>query len=178
MEYGKFDSVEALMNGYAALEKEFTRKCQELTRLQNNNNAEASTPQGTIDAEANALGTNVDKPRDIAPLTATAEDTAKLRTSESSSPEGEKGACASSEGTVPETSDKPVSTDGSSQKDAELLSALKRLFALEQAGADVVTKPSVAPPSVMHGGGNVSMALPSRPKTLKEASEMAKKLFE
>lgn len=178
MEYGKFDSVEALMNGYAALEKEFTRKCQELTRLQNNNNAEASTPQGTIDAEANALGTNVDKPRDTNQPSATAKSAVELRTSALPSHEGDKGAVAPTEGTVPETSDKPVSTDGSSQKDAELLSALKRLFALEQAGVDVVTKPSVAPPSVMHGGGNVSMALPSRPKTLKEASEMAKKLFE
>ena len=33
------------------------------------------------------------------------------------------------------------------------------------------------PPRVMTGGGNVSMALPNRPKTLKEASELAKKYF-
>ena len=33
------------------------------------------------------------------------------------------------------------------------------------------------PPKVMMGGGNVSMALPNRPKTLKEASELAKKYF-
>ena len=33
------------------------------------------------------------------------------------------------------------------------------------------------PPKVMTGGGNVSMALPNRPKTLKEASELAKKFF-
>ena len=32
-------------------------------------------------------------------------------------------------------------------------------------------------PRVMTGGGNVSMALPNRPKTLKEASELAKKYF-
>ena len=36
---------------------------------------------------------------------------------------------------------------------------------------------SVTPPKVMTGGGNVSMALPNRPKTLKEASELAKKYF-
>ena len=35
----------------------------------------------------------------------------------------------------------------------------------------------VIPPRVMTGGGNVSMALPNRPKTLKEASELAKKYF-
>ena len=33
------------------------------------------------------------------------------------------------------------------------------------------------PPRVMTGGGNVSMALPNRPKTLQEASELAKKYF-
>ena len=36
---------------------------------------------------------------------------------------------------------------------------------------------TVIPPRVMTGGGNVSMALPNRPKTLKEASELAKKYF-
>lgn len=33
------------------------------------------------------------------------------------------------------------------------------------------------PPQIMTGGGNVSLALPSRPKTIKEASLMAKQLF-
>lgn len=32
-------------------------------------------------------------------------------------------------------------------------------------------------PTVMSGGGNVSLAMPSRPKTIKEASLMAKNLF-
>ena len=36
---------------------------------------------------------------------------------------------------------------------------------------------TVAPPKVMTSGGNVSMALPNRPKTIKEASELAKKYF-
>ena len=33
------------------------------------------------------------------------------------------------------------------------------------------------PPRIMAGGGNISAALPNRPKTLKEASELAKKYF-
>lgn len=33
------------------------------------------------------------------------------------------------------------------------------------------------PPRIMTGGGNVSAAMPNRPKTLKEASELAKKYF-
>ena len=38
-------------------------------------------------------------------------------------------------------------------------------------------RPSTTPPRVMTSGGNVSCALPNRPKTLKEASELAKKYF-
>ena len=35
-----------------------------------------------------------------------------------------------------------------------------------------------SPPRVMTSGGNVSCALPNRPKTLKEASDLAKKYFQ
>ena len=42
-------------------------------------------------------------------------------------------------------------------------------------GAEAHT--TTIPPRVMTGGGNVSMALPNRPKTLKEASELAKQYF-
>ena len=38
--------------------------------------------------------------------------------------------------------------------------------------------PASVPPRVMTNGGNVSCALPNRPKTLKEASELAKKYFQ
>ena len=42
--------------------------------------------------------------------------------------------------------------------------------------ADNVSAPQPLP-RLINGGGNVSMALPSRPKTIKEASVMAKQLF-
>ena len=45
-----------------------------------------------------------------------------------------------------------------------------------QADDNATSAPS-APPTVMTGGGNVSVAPPNRPKTLKEASELAKKYF-
>lgn len=38
--------------------------------------------------------------------------------------------------------------------------------------------PVELPPHVMTSGGNVSLALPNRPKTLKEASDLAKKYFQ
>ena len=37
--------------------------------------------------------------------------------------------------------------------------------------------PAPTAPTVMTGGGSMSLALPSRPKTIKEATVMAKKLF-
>ena len=53
----------------------------------------------------------------------------------------------------------------------------------EAAGADSVqptnqSPANATPPRVMTSGGNVSCALPNRPKTLKEASELAKKYFQ
>lgn len=38
--------------------------------------------------------------------------------------------------------------------------------------------PTPTAPTVMTGGGTMSLALPSRPKTIKEATVMAQKLFE
>ena len=38
--------------------------------------------------------------------------------------------------------------------------------------------PTPTAPTVMTGGGTMSLALPSRPKTIKEATLMAQKLFE
>ncbi len=45
--------------------------------------------------------------------------------------------------------------------------------------ASVESRPDSAPlpPRVMTGGGNASAALPNRPKTLREASDLAKKYF-
>ena len=37
--------------------------------------------------------------------------------------------------------------------------------------------PATPLPKVMQGGGNISMALPTKPKTIKEASMLARKLF-
>ena len=66
--------------------------------------------------------------------------------------------------------------------DTSAQSSAEDLTVPTSSGADSLTGPvaeeqPTIPPRVMTGGGNVSMALPSRPKTLKEASELAKKMF-
>ena len=52
----------------------------------------------------------------------------------------------------------------------------------QAAGADSTQQVDQCPaeplPRVMTSGGNVSLALPNRPKTLKEASDLAKKYFQ
>ncbi len=44
--------------------------------------------------------------------------------------------------------------------------------------AELLAKSSASVPVVMTGGGNFQLAAPNRPKTIKEASALAKKLFE
>ena len=139
-EYGKFNSAEELLKGYAELEKSFTQKCQQLSELQkqmtaNSQEKSQETPQVVQDEnpqlvlQNNPVGTS-GQPSPNSVTSSTADDKAS---------------------TVPTPNSADSLTDGSQN----------------------VT----LPPRVMTGGGNVSMALPNRPKTLKEASELAKKYF-
>ena len=76
------------------------------------------------------------------------------------------------------TSGQPSPQESSAQSSAEDMATVPTPenadSSTESQSAEVHT---VIPPRVMTGGGNVSMALPNRPKTLKEASELAKKYF-
>lgn len=159
MEFGKFNSLEDLVKGYNALEQAFTQKCQQVKELQNNinNNSAATSPEtGTNEAAPNNGGTNAD-----------------------TSPTA-YGAQSATIGTVPDNGATAPEVDNRTQdKSTELLSQLRQILTDNpELLAGLAPKQSIAPPSVISGGGNVSMALPSRPKTLKEASEMAQKLFE
>ena len=156
MEFGKFNSLEDLVKGYNALEQAFTQKCQQVKELQNNinNNSAATSPE---------TGTNEAAPNNGADTSPTAY-----------------GAQSATIGTVPDKGATAPEVDNRTQdKSTELLSQLRQIIIDNpELLAGLAPKQSIAPPSVISGGGNVSMALPSRPKTLKEASEMAQKLFE
>lgn len=88
---------------------------------------------------------------------------------------------------VEEKATVPVLTEADSPQDAPSDSAetsaierIKQYLASHPEEACLLRQPTekrAAPPKVMTAGGNVSMALPSRPKTIKEASAMAKELF-
>lgn len=147
MEYGKFNSAEELLKGYTELEKSFTQKCQQLSALEKQIKSSGTSGQPSPQANTEVAQS-------------TADDTAQ---------------------TVPVATD----TDGSAQQ------AESATLPISQIGQYLAEHPELLrefgtvdklsdeqrPPKVMTGGGNVSMALPNRPKTLKEASELAKKYF-
>lgn len=182
MEFGKFNSLEDLVKGYNALEQAFTQKCQQVKELQNNinNNGAATSPEtGTSEAEPNNGGTNGNASPNGQNSAATAAENVCDGTSADTSPTV-YGAQSATIGTVPDKGATAPEVDNRTQdKSTELLSQLRQiLIGNPELLAGLAQKQSIAPPSVISGGGNVSMALPSRPKTLKEASEMAQKLFE
>lgn len=182
MEFGKFNSLEDLVKGYNALEQAFTQKCQQVKKLQNNinNNGAATSPEtGTSEAEPNNGGTNGNASPNGQNSAATAAENVCDGTNADTSPTT-YGAQSAAIGTVPDKGATAPEVDNRTQdKSTELLSQLRQiLIGNPELLNGLATKQSIAPPSVISGGGNVSMALPSRPKTLKEASEMAQKLFE
>lgn len=148
MEYGKFNSAEELLKGYTELEKSFTQKCQRLSAL------EKQIADG-ISADNAPPYTDVAEDKEVATDNASAVPATKV---------ADRSDVAAFVATPNKT---PVELIrqylDEHPNDAALL--LKR---------DTV---DVIPPRVMTNGGNVSMALPSRPKTIREASEMAKEYF-
>ena len=147
---GKFNSAEELLKGYESLEKSFTQKCQQLSALEK---------------KLQESGTNGEPSPQQTAVESVANDAVD---------------------TVPETQSAD-SVESINQPPAELTQEVVRQYLVEhpeivselsnQADSLSDTNQRVAPPRVMTAGGNVSCALPNRPKTLKEASELAKKLL-
>ena len=150
MEYGKFNSAEELLKGYESLEKSFTQKCQQLSALEK---------------QLNESGTNGEPSPQQNAVVSVANDTVA---------------------TVPEAqsadSDEPAN-----QPTVKLTQEAVRQYLVEhpemtkeftrQADSLSESDQKVSPPRVMTAGGQVSCALPNRPKTLREASDLAKKYF-
>lgn len=150
MEYGKFNSAEELLKGYVELEKSFTQKCQQLAAIEKQN-AAAKVTDGTS-AEAS-------------PSTTEAAQSTTVDNAE----------------TVPQSGDdaKTVLVGSEPLPSAPTEEELQQYL---MNNPEIVQKilqqnKSEQTPSVMSGGGDVSLALPSRPKTIKEASIMAREIF-
>lgn len=149
MEYGKFKTAEELLKGYNELEREFTHKCQQVSNL----DKLCKTLQ-----EKQSDGTSVGTPpSDDAPDRPTGEGIPDVAVPEDNSDNGD-------------ASSKPFDETMLQQYLVANPEICEQVLKQVYSNADHL-------PLIMAGGGNVSMAMPSRPKTLKEASEMAQKYF-
>ncbi len=159
--YGKFNSAEELLKGYNQLEKSFTQKCQQFAMLQKQSIVEDYDTHN-IEKEDKNSGISVETPpQQQEELPSTTVDSAatasEVCVEDADASNG--GRAISSE--IPD----------SEQVQQYLKNHPEVVFQLLQRRSEEFA------PEVMSGGGNVSLALPSRPKTIKEASLMAKELF-
>ncbi len=151
MEYGKFNSADELLKGYIQLEKSFTQKCQQLAALEKQLNG-SGTSEITPPQPENAQSTADDAVGSV-PCDG-ADSRSQVNCSAVSNPDERIGQYHAPH---PE-----YGTAVSPQPQEGVLSDANRQ----------------ASPKVMTGGGNVSPALPNRPRTIKEASDLAKKYFD
>lgn len=153
MEYGKFNSAEELLKGYQELEKSFTHKCQQLSALEKQ-----------IITNQDSSGTNGESP---SPLNGSdAQNVLVATESESAVPLSSAADRPIDDASVPASEPTPI------ERIRQYLDEHPDELALLSERNN-----SANAPVVMTSGGNVSMALPSRPKTIREASEMAKQYF-
>ncbi len=149
MEYGKFNSAEELLKGYTELEKSFTQKCQQLSALEKQYNSTSGTSEDDTPPQTDRAQN----------LQAAAQDGNAVPATKSADGTEVAVSVAQSEQTLAQLIKQYL--DGHPEETALLLKDAQ----------------SVIPPKIMTSGGNASMALPSRPKTIREASEMAKEYF-
>jgi len=189
MEYGKFNSAEELLKGYNELEKSFTRKCQQLSELQKQTSgtSEVSPPQINTPNEPEVLPENADGSANLNALTGFEAqngltDTRVNEPNAGNGSFGQQGSAAAEKVACAVPADNDASSAASNSQTSEnALEQIKQYLDARPEDRELLLKSlftqTRALPKVMNGGGNVSMALPSRPKTLKEASEMAHNLF-
>lgn len=150
MEYGKFNSAEELLKGYQELEKSFTQKCQQLSALEKQITSDSS-------------GTSVD---DTSPFNNSGVQNLQVATE--------------SESAVPlAAADRPYVNASVSAPEQSPIELIRQYLDDHPDAAALLSERNnrANAPKIMTSGGNVSMALPSRPKTIREASEMAKEYF-
>lgn len=176
-QFGKFSSAEQLLKSYENLEKSFTQKCQQLADLQKQ--AVASGAQKVVNQSTPSQAAEQNEHNNFEQNTHSTCDTCGTN-AEASPHAEEQSTTVDSATTVPEVLPDASETSGG-QSSFDKISD-EQLQQFVEDNPDVVfrilQKRSMEfAPDVMNGGGSVSLALPSRPKTIREASIMAKELF-
>ncbi len=186
MTYGKFASAEELLKAYGELEKSFTQKCQQLAALKNEM-AHSDAPESQILSNTAALETEkfFDSIKNDQQTTPNDEQSITIA-EQSEQTDGTSATPPSDEQSVTESADQCQNGDDATVLNSSNSSPFKPTD--EQLQQYLKNNPKIVwkllqqerefAPTVMNGGGNVSLAMPSRPKTIKEASLMAKNLFD
>lgn len=171
MEYGKFNSAEELLKGYRELESRFTQKCQQLSlaekQLQQERVSETPQKNATTSSENNCCANNTETATDGTSTEVSPSQEATQSTTVDNAdtvPQAETAQYSASDGAA------SVSIPTEQQLQQYLKDHPEKVLQLLQRDSENVV-------GVMSGGGNVSLALPSRPRSIKEASLMAKDLF-
>lgn len=170
---GKFKSVEALKNAYDALQKEFTKKCQklsQLTKAEDNSADKASSVQVDEASLAQPSAAEVGLP---------ADEPLNEKTSDFSSGEVlPSGECEDADD--PENK-RHVSreTDESFSLDDDFVEkyVLNNAKLLDMVLEKYLRRITVAAPQLIGATGAMGLAPTVRPNSVKEAGEMAERLF-
>ena len=164
MEYGKFETLDELVKGYNQLEKSFTQKCQQLSESQRENAAlsqqlaQTQPPLGTNEASSPSI-----------------DDSGNVDTARSTTVDSVASVPQDVGADVLPTPCDPAPAQAASPTNDQLQQYLLDNPQIAQKLLHAVQKEFA--PAVMSGGGNVTLTPPNRPKTIKEASLMAKELF-
>lgn len=197
MEYGKFATVSELLKGYNQLEKSFTQKCQQLAETERENRTLSEQLARTLPNAADQPNCEVTATSAEQPDTSAMEEAAQQEEQTTLGTNGQPSPCDSNGG---------ANTDGARSTTVESVETVPQDACVNATPASVdpapastnpteeqlqqylLQNPDIAQkllqnvqaefaPAVMCGGGNVPLAPPSRPKSIKEASLMAKDLF-
>jgi len=161
MEYGKFETLEELLNGYNNLEKEFTKKCQELSEIaKKQENNDGNNQNGTSK-----------------PICATIEK--QDCANEILPPRGGTGDAVNPEN-LPENeaSLAKISDELSLDEDALSEFIVKNPKIADKIFEIYMFKRSLTrAPKVIGGGGSMPTAPQTKPKNIQEASSLSRHLF-
>lgn len=177
LSYGKFSSAKDLLNAYNSLQSEFTRRSQKIKELVRENESLKSSEKPTVASDTDggrsgkiAFSDSYPEAKEILP------SLYEIAASSGDEAEGflERAYVKYLKDTIKTQSDYYVS-DEYILKTAKSNQAVKDGIIREYLGSVNESKPKVGQ---YLGNGDGIVLPPSRPKTIEEASRLAKKIFE
>lgn len=165
--YGKFTTADELLRGYEELEKSYTKKCQELSKLKNQTGGTSEqTPPQTEQIVAQTVSDGVfPAPQKVQD----APDASYVKATDEQKNSAQSVDCAATNG-----------QEESCQSQTQLVESLQQFL---RQNPDIArnllqkTATSDVAPRVIGSGGALGMAEPVRAKSLGEASRLALKSF-